>query len=536
MRSNATRRGRLIAPTPISPGYATNRWVGGRFFAPLRMTWAPLRMTGWAGAINWPLLALPLALLLGLVIGRYSATYAVAVIGCLAMVVIALLRFDALTVTALIALHLFADWYLGLHLVAITMALALLFAYYFGRNEERPWASLRLPWLWLLFLALTVYPAIHGGKLMLYDLASFYPSNILGALLFFWLGSIVSRDGKALRLVFQLLAAFAALLAFHSIIESVTGTFFFQSAQSTAYLASVSNYQIEGTGAFRVGSFFIDPNWNGTFFATAFFLPFGLFIESLGRNEPGGMGVKGAINLAPTVYLGEMLLILPALLFTYSNGAWVAVLAATFVFLIFIGRARHRVLLLLLMGTMAALGLTLFGAQIAVQLQHAAAPNELSLRLAAWQTALRVIEAFPLFGVGLGYQAYLLRANPYRVPAQFVPLSHPHDSYLEWGAMAGVPVMLVFLALLAAAFYFAVGNWRLADMRTRPLIGGGIAALTALSIGSISINGWTLPPLAAFGWLIAGLIGSPLLQQWLSKRRSATHNNRDLGMEQKPCH
>lgn len=478
------------------------------------------------------LLTFPLALLLGFAIGRFSAIYAVAAVGCLLMVVIVLLRFDALTVTALIAIHLFADWYLGLHLIAISLALVLLFAYYFGRSEQRPWAALRLPWLWVLFLALTIYPAIHGGKLQLYDLASFYPSNILGALLFYWLGSIISRDGNALRRVFQLLAAFAALLALHSIIESVTGRFLFQSAQSTAYLAEVSNYQIEGTNAFRVGSFFIDPNWNGTFFATAFFLPFGLFIESLGRSKKGGMSAKGAINLAPTVYLAEMLVILPALLFTYSNGAWVAVLTGTLVFVVFIGRTRYRILLLLLMGTLAALVLMLFAGQVAVQLQHAAGPDELSLRVAAWQTALRVIGAFPLLGVGLGYQAYLLRANPYRVPAQIVPLSHPHDSYLEWGAMAGLPVMLIFLALLAAAYYFACRNWRLAGRMgaiNRPLLGGGIAALAALSVGSISINGWTLPPLAAFGWLIAGMIGSPLLQQWLMKQRGTgvTHDDED---------
>lgn len=479
-------------------------------------------------------LTFPVALLLGFVIGRYSAIYAVAAVGCLMMVVIVLLRFDAMTVTALIAIHLFADWYLGLHLVAISLALVLLFAYYFGRSERCPWAALRLPWLWLLFLALTIYPAIHGGKLQLYDLASFYPSNILGALLFYWLGSTVSRDGNMLRRVFQLLAAFAALLALHSIIESVTGIFLFQSAQSTAYLTQVSNYQIEGTNAFRVGSFFIDPNWNGTFFATAFFLPFGLFIESLsgGEADMGAMGAvstMGAINLTHAgainrplrlLYLAEMLVILPALLFTYSNGAWVAVLTGTLVFAIFIGRARYRILLLALMGALAALGLTLFAGQVAVQLQHAAGPDELSLRLGAWQTALHVIEAFPLLGVGLGYQAYLLRANPYRVPAQVVPLSHPHDSYLEWGAMAGIPVMLIFLALLAAAYYFAYRNWRLAGRMgaiNRPLLGGGIAALVALSIGSISINGWTLPPLAAFGWLIAGMIGSPLLEGWLSK-------------------
>lgn len=256
----------------------------------------------------------------------------------------------------------------------------------------------------------------------------------------------------------------------------------------------------------------------------------------------GAVSTMGAINLAHAgainrplrwLYLAEMLVILPALLFTYSNGAWVAVLTGTLVFAIFMGRARYRILLLALMGALAVLGLTLFAGQVAVQLQHAAGPDELSLRLGAWQTALRVIEAFPLLGVGLGYQAYLLRANPYRVPAQIVPLSHPHDSYLEWGAMAGVPVMLIFLALLAAAYYFAIRNWRLAGgigrmgakggmgAINRPLLGGGIAALTALSIGSISINGWTLPPLAAFGWLIAGMIGSPLLESWLSKLRKA---------------
>jgi len=470
------------------------------------------------------LLTMPVALLLGVVIGRYSAIYAVAVTGCLVMVVMVLLRLDALTVTTLIAVHLFADWYLGLHLVAISLALVLLFAYYFGRSEKRPWAALRYPWLWILFLTLTIYPAIHGGKLQLYDLASFYPSNILGALLFYWLGSIISRDGKALRRIFQLLAAFAALLAIHSIIESVTGTFFFQSAQSTAYLTQVANYQIEGTNAFRVGSFFIDPNWNGTFFATAFFLPFGLLIEGREKGEPLPL-------LEKLLYLAEMLLILPALLFTYSNGAWVAVLTGTLVFVIFIGRTRYRVLLLLLMGALAALGLTLFAGQFAVQLQHAAGPNELSLRVGAWQTALRVIEASPLLGVGLGYQAYLLRANPYRVPAQIVPLSHPHDSYLEWGAMAGVPVLLIFLALLAVAFYWGWRNWRLAGAINRPLLGGGIAALAALSIGSISINGWTLPPLAAFGWLIAGLIGSPLLERWLSERRKAGAPHDDDGAD-----
>jgi O-antigen ligase len=355
-----------------------------------------------------------------------------------------------------------------------------------------------------LFLALTIYPAIYGGQFMLYDLASYYPSDIFGAFLFFWLGCIIAKDTRALRRALQCLALLAALLALHTIIESQTGVFLFESSHMSAYLVSVSNYQITGSSAFRAGSFFIDPNWNGTFFAMAFFLPFGLFVESRSL-------------LAKGLYLGEMLLILVALVFTYSNGAWVAISGGLFVFLIFIGRTRHRVLLLMIIALLAMLMLSIFSSELALQLQRANGPNELSLREGAWETAIRVIQAFPLFGVGLGYQAYLVRADPYRVPAQILPLSHPHDSYLEWAAMAGIPVLLVFLLLLAAAFWYAIQNWRFGDRSLRPLIGGGIAALAALSVGSISINGWTLPPLAAFAWFLAGMIGSPLIASRLNQ-------------------
>ncbi|HEV2655403.1 MAG TPA: hypothetical protein VGT82_10605, partial [Ktedonobacteraceae bacterium] len=35
----------------------------------------------------------------------------------------------------------------------------------------------------------------------------------------------------------------------------------------------------------------------------------------------------------------------------------------------------------------------------------------------------------------------------------------------------------------------------------------------ALSVNSISINGWTLPPLAAIGWFLLGILASPLLMR-----------------------
>jgi O-antigen ligase len=163
-----------------------------------------------------------------------------------------------------------------------------------------------------------------------------------------------------------------------------------------------------------------------------------------------------------------------------------------------------------------------FPSQVNLLLQHATDPSELTVRSGIWETGIRVIQAFPLTGVGLGHLAYLERSVPY----QIVPVDHPHNSYLEWGAMAGLPVLLVFLALLAFALWQALRNWVRADARTRTLLGAGIAAITALSINSWSIDGWTLPPLAATGWMILGIISSPLLRKSLdSERKNSKANN-----------
>ena len=444
------------------------------------------------------ILALPAMLLLGAAIGAFSPVYGVAAAGALVMVIIVLLRLNALTVTLIIAAHLYIDWYLGLHLVAILMALVLLFAYYFGRSADHPWVEPRPLWLWALFLVLTIYPAIYGGQLLLYDLASFYPSAILGAFLMFWLGSIIAKDVSVLRRVFQLLSIVAALLAIHTIIQATTGVFLFLSASADTYLVHVSNYEIIGTNASRAGSLFLDPNWNGTFLATMFFLPLGLFIESKSL-------------LGKLVSLAEMAVILVALLFTYSNGSWIALLGGVFAFVFWVGSQRYRLLFIIVIALIALFILVLFPSQLAIQLQRAAVPGDLELREAAWQTAIQVMKAFPLFGVGLGNQAYLIRANPYRVPAQYVPLPHPHNTYLQWGAMAGIPVLVVFLLLLAYAFWFSWRNWQSIDLRYRPLLGGGITALIALSINSLSVDGWTNAVMATIGWLIFGLLASPLL-------------------------
>ena len=450
------------------------------------------------------LLIIMIALLTGSVAGVFGLYGGLGVIGVMVLAVVLLAHQDEIAATLVIAVSLYIDWYLSLHLVAVTITVVLLLNFWFTRSAQRPWVELPAWWLWVLFLVLSVYPAFQGA-FTLYDAANYYPNDVLGASLMFWLGVLLARDIACVRRFFALFAAFSTLIAIHTSIQGSTGTILFASSHyNELFLANVT-YQLAGTDTHRAGSFFVDPNWNGTFLATALFLPLGLLVESSSFAKR-------------VLYFTEVVIMLFALLFTYSIGAILSVAFSLLLFLGLVGQMRYRIVLPLILGGAMAVAFMLFPSQLSSLNLHASDPNELSLRLGAWKTAMQVISAFPLTGVGLGYEAYLERANPYRVPEQFVPLSHPHNSYLEWGAKAGIPVLAVFLALLLYTFWLAGKNWAMGNVRTRSLLAGGLTAIIALSINSWSINGWTLPVLSLAGWLLLGVIASPLLTKSLLPR------------------
>jgi len=456
----------------------------------------------------FPIVVITTGLLLGGMLGTLTPYVLSAVIGIIIVVLAIVLRQDALAATFVVVTSIYVDWYLGKLFDSQFITLLLLLIFFAARSPRHPWVEPRALWLWFLFLLLGIYPAIQGAT-RLYDIGFYYPNIIGGALLTFWLGTVIAKDVLSVRRFFQLLALLAAMLAIHTIIQALTGRVLFGSPRFDAYNASVGNYTlVTGLDIHRVGSFFEDPNWNGTFFATTLFLPLGLFMES--------SSVQGKV-----LYLAEVLLILPALLFTYSGGAWVGVFGGLAVFLLLLGRTSYRVLLSSLIGLMALLGDVFFPLQLNLQIQHGTNPAELALRLGAWETGINVIRAFPLTGIGLGFEVYLQGAEPYRVAAQYLRLSHPHNSYIELGAKAGLPLLAVFIALVSFSLWQSLRNRVLLDTETRTLISGGIAAVVALSVNSFSINGWTLPPLAAVGWVILGAISSPLLSKSLLSERQA---------------
>jgi O-antigen ligase len=436
-----------------------------------------------------------LALSLGVTSGITGSSVLAICIGACVIAITLLLRLDAWTVTFLLMVQLYVDWYLGVGFISLTLMMILLPIYFILRTPSRLPAKLHnMLWVWILLLLIAVIPATRGISLA--DGAYYYFNIIFCAFIMFYMGAVITRDIVHFRLLLRSLTYYSALIAVITIVQTVTGKLLFGSTRYDVYLTSIGNYSLSrDLGIFRNGSFFINPNPSGAFFAMMLLLSLGLFFES-------------STFLGKALYFFELLILLPALVFSYSTGAWLSLCVGIVVFLVFVGRAYYRFLLLFITSGFAMMMVTIFPSQVALQLQHAQAPNEWLLRSGAWQTGIQVIRAFPLSGLGLGRYVYFLRAEPYRVIAQYRPLDHPHDSFLELAALGGLPLAFVFITLLVVAFWLAIHNWFRSDIKSRSLIAGGIASATALTAYSISDAGWTLTPLLALGWLILGAISA----------------------------
>jgi O-antigen ligase len=422
-------------------------------------------------------------------------------LGTLIMATVITLRQDDLAGAIVIATSLCLDWYLGTYVIALGMSVALLILFFLFRSPRHPWLKPRPFGLWILFLLLTIVPAITPimqGNTSAYDTVYYYPDIVLASFLMYWLGNVIARDMDSVRRFLQLIAAFGTFVAVHIILEEITGNLLFATANVQLFLLSKSNYQLTaGSGIARLGSFFVQPDATSAFLAMLLFVPLGLFVES-------------SSFWKKTLFLMEVLLMVIALLFTYGAAAWMCASLGLVVFVLLVGSLRYKLQMGFCVLIAVAILLLGFSSQIGLLVNHAMAANELTLREGLWETAVRVIQAFPVTGVGLSRAGYFTISDQYRVVAEYTLENNPHNAYLEWGAMAGLPVLLVFLALLAFALGQALRNWYRLDRRTRALFGGGIAALFTFCINNLSFGLWTLPPMAVLGWMLLGVMASPL--------------------------
>jgi len=269
------------------------------------------------------------------------------------------------------------------------------------------------------------------------------------------------------------------------------------SSARIAYLPTVERATFQGTQ--RLGSILFNPDWLAAAMALGCVLWVGLAIASRGPKR--WLSVSCA-------------LVLLAVATTTLNRAVFVGVPAGLLALILIN-SKTRVHALYVFAIMAIPIATVTGSQLAqtalFRLQNLAPIDY--LRVGAAQTAIRVIFANPLFGLGTGWERYLTKSESYRTSLQTIPLAHPHNSFLEVGAMLGLPALAVVLALVA------VPMWRsLITRHATPGMAAPFAGVTVLAVMSLTVNVITLPFLGTLFWTLWWILTEQ--QQLLHRRPS----------------
>ncbi|MFL5960992.1 MAG: O-antigen ligase family protein [Gaiellaceae bacterium] len=209
--------------------------------------------------------------------------------------------------------------------------------------------------------------------------------------------------------------------------------------------AATSVYSI-ATGAYgqngRLGGLF-DPNYFAASLIPAILVSlFVLLTSGTGR----GRALAGAVAVVD----------LAAFALTQSRGGIVGLTVALLAALILAGRARPRVLALVLVLVAAGLGYYTFAAP-----SHVLSSSS-SGRSGEWRIASRMFENHPLRGVGLGnfgvvepsYSTQTLDLQRVRYVVKF--RQRAHNTYLEVAAELGVAGVLLFLLVLGASIRYSL--------------------------------------------------------------------------------
>lgn len=436
-----------------------------------------------------------------------------------------MLRNDLLSATILVGLGIVEDWYMliplphGLFFSALAGAMALLLILFVRQRGERPWRHLRphdlLFWGIFLLLGLLAVPRsinIPGNPKTIFFIAFNYWVHILLTAVMFWLlGAMIVRRDRDLRRLCVLLAALATVFAVHAIIQGLTGVIILETPYWTHYLAqpNVKGYRLPG-GEVRATSFIMAPDTAEAFFSSMVFLPLGLLVAS-------------RTWTARALYALEVCAILLALLLTYGPVGWVAVVVGVVLFALFAlhGRAR-QIFLGGLVAAVLALALV-FTHELHTLLKHATGQNEINTRLGLFKTGMNVIRAHPLLGIGLGQgHPYQVRALPYKDPSQAHVYADAQNSFQEFAAFAGIPVLLAFVVVLGRGLFQSFRNIQRADATLRPVLVGAFLVVVGFCINGLSDVTFTTTPMVPMIYVLLGALSSPWLTRALASGNEET--------------
>lgn len=154
------------------------------------------------------------------------------------------------------------------------------------------------------------------------------------------------------------------------------------------------------------------------------------------------------------VLLGAMLAMAIAIVIAKTRAPWLGLACA--IGIIFLRDRSVRPLITV--GTvLACVGLVALWSLMADQIgmeDRVTNVDTMHSRIINWATSINMIVHNPLFGIGFGYNAYLLERDPYMIAVgsiavqDGVSLSTPHNEFLSVGVLLGIPGLCMFIGII----------------------------------------------------------------------------------------
>lgn len=207
---------------------------------------------------------------------------------------------------------------------------------------------------------------------------------------------------------------------------------------------------------------------------------------------------SGMRNVSQKIFMvASMILMAYCVLFTFSRGAYLGLLAG----LLCLGILRERKYLIVV-------AVILFGWQslvppavqqrVMMTYEDGKIDNSAGERVQLWEDAFTLIPQHPVFGTGFDTYRYLGRSADY---------TDTHNYYVKVTVETGFVGLIIFLTLLWKMFRSGVTLMRIADDPVFRGMGLGFAAMMAcVFVVNLFGDRWMYQQLTAYMWVILGLV------------------------------
>ncbi len=302
---------------------------------------------------------------------------------------------------------------------------------------------------------------------------------------------------RRLQRILKLLAVAAAVVAIYGIIQHFTGV---------DYIKNKTVY-----------------TWNGIYKAMGLLghhITFGIFYSWVFSISLAFLVFAGKDLRSRVFWTAITCLCALAVLYSYSRAAWLGCVGSFAT----IGVLRRLRLGYFVLAVIAVVTVAVAFEPGAVQRAAGFTAGEQAsrgdaTRVLLLRTSLRMIQRYPVFGIGPG--AFTAEFENFKVPGEYSTTCHAHNDYVNFAVHSGIPALAILIILLASALSGVVRLYGTSTDQAAQAcllaLGGG---LTAILISGLFQCNLTDSEIGIQAWLIIGSIGMFLRHKDLIGGRS----------------